>query len=873
MAESAISAVLGNVSTLALQETTLLCGASSEVEFLKHELKRLQGFLRDADNKQRRGDEGAAILVSQIKDAAYEADNVIEAAEYMRKRNRLKKGFMGAIARYGCLPSDLSTLHKVGVEIKSIRRNISEIFEYANHLKIVDDLGHTCIAKVDVDDELPQDYGPIHQNFEDVVMVGFENEYKEIVGKLVDTEKSLSAISIVAMGGAGKTTLARKVYTSPGVKRHFEAVCWVTVSQKFKGIDLLNDIMKQITGSTHRPEDQMQEHEVGKKIHDFLLQKRYLVVLDDVWETDTWEQLNRKVKAFPDATNGSRVLLTTRKEDVANHVPMPTNVHPLKKLDEEKSWELFSSKALPSYKRSAIRNVDEFEDLGRDLTKKCDGLPLALAVLGGYLSKNLNKQAWSDILSEWPSTKNGQMMRLILARSYKDLPNHYLRSCFLYLAAFPEDYIIEVSELIELWIAESFIPHTTKHTPEKTARKYVTELAQRNLVQVVDRSTAHGWIEKIRIHDILRDWCIEEARQYGFLDAVDKTSGHGCTSSSDSIISYRYQFQNVSDDILCVTPNVRTLLGFKLSSVSLAELRFLRVLCIEDSTLKDFPSVIGGYIHIRLLRLRNCKGVVLPSSIGKLLYLHTIYVKGTELKSGVPNSLWDIPTLRHVRLGNGFSPPPPATKSVRQQRKELQTIELDLDNVGTNFRHHDMVIFLGQMNQLTTFFLRMGNNIPAEVINLFANMPHLVDIYLSRFAVLDKLPGIFPQSVHCLVLYADAIKQDPMPILEKLPCLVVLELSEYRGQTMCCSAQGFPRLQELVLYYFSTEEWRMEEGTMPKLSHLSLLVWMQMIKLPDGLLHLPSLIHLELSHRSNISEDDSTRKELLLKGCKVDNTM
>ncbi|XP_037469901.1 disease resistance protein RPP13-like [Triticum dicoccoides] len=277
MAESAISAVLGNVSTLALQETTLLCCASSEVEFLKHDLKRLQCFLRDANNKQRRGDE----------------------------------------------------------------------------------------EKVDIDGELPQDYGPIHQNFEDVVMVGFENEYKEIVGKLVDTEKSLSAISIVAMGGAGKTTLARKAYTSPGVKRHFEAVCWVTVSQKFKGIDLLNDIMKQITGSTHRPDDQMQEHEVGKKIHDFLLQKRYLVVLDDVWETDTWEQLNRKVKAFPDATNGSRVLLTTRKEDVANHVPMPTNVHPLKKLDEEKSWELFSSKALPSYKRSAIRNVDEFEELGK----------------------------------------------------------------------------------------------------------------------------------------------------------------------------------------------------------------------------------------------------------------------------------------------------------------------------------------------------------------------------------------------------------------------------------------------------------------------------------------------------------------------------
>ncbi|VAI94215.1 unnamed protein product [Triticum turgidum subsp. durum] len=99
MAESAVSAVVGNVSTLALQETTLLCGVSTEVEFLKDELKRLQGFLRDADSKRRMGVSGVAVLVSQIRDAAYEAENVIEAADHMHKRNRLKKGFMGAIAR------------------------------------------------------------------------------------------------------------------------------------------------------------------------------------------------------------------------------------------------------------------------------------------------------------------------------------------------------------------------------------------------------------------------------------------------------------------------------------------------------------------------------------------------------------------------------------------------------------------------------------------------------------------------------------------------------------------------------------------------------------------------------------------------------
>ncbi|XBJ04742.1 hypothetical protein VPH35_023637 [Triticum aestivum] len=658
MAESAVTAVVGNMSRLVIQETTFLCGVTVEVTFLKDELMRLQGYLKDADVKRRSGNAAVAILVVQIRDAAYVAENVIKAVEHMQKSNRLKKGFVGAVSRYAHLPADLVNLHQVGVQVKHVRRKISEIFESAHCLKI----------------DLDTNYCLMHQNFEDdIVMVGFQDEYKEIVDKLVHGENMLSVVSIVAMGGAGKTTLARKVCTSSRVKQHFDTIAWVS----------------QIMGANDEQVDQMQEYDVGKKISDFLLQKRYLVVPDDVWETDTWEQINRTIKAFPDASNGSRVLLTTRKEDVANHVQMPTHVHVLKHLDEEKSWELFSSKALPSYKRSVMCDVDEFEEVGRKLAHKCDGLPLALIVLGGYLSKNLNTQAWSDVLFGWPLTKSTQMMRDILARSYKDLPCHYLRTCFLYLAAFPEDYEIHVPNLIELWMAESFIPHTPSHKPEEIAHKYVTELAQRNLIQVVHRSRAHKWIQTIKIHDILRDWCIEEARQDGFLDIIDKkgqltygcilqNAGQASAASYDTMICHRSSFQNLSGQILHgTTPILRTLFGFGLSSVSLPKMTSLRVLHIQNSILKDFSRTIGGSIHLRCLRLTGCRHVVLPSSIGELLYLQTIDLKGTELDSLVPNSLWDIPTLRHVYLNKEFSPPK------RLQQKELQTFWLVVRSFGT----------------------------------------------------------------------------------------------------------------------------------------------------------------------------------------------
>jgi hypothetical protein len=159
----------------------------------------------------------------------------------------------------------------------------------------------------------------------------------------------------------------------------------------------------------------------------------------------------------------------------------------------------------------------------------------------------------------------------------------------------------------------------------------------------------------------------------------------------------------------------------------------------------------------------------------------------------------------------------------------------------------------------------------AEMMNIFVYMPHLVDIHLASFGVLDKLPesNHFPQRLRHLYLEADVIELDPMPILEKLPCLVVLELSGYEGQIMSCSAQGFPRLQELKLDRFSIKEWRMELGTMPKISHLTLWLCKKMWKLPKGLLHLASLKNLKLISKPLISGDDSTLKELERRGCEV----
>ncbi|KAK1605803.1 hypothetical protein QYE76_029476 [Lolium multiflorum] len=822
MAESTVSAVVGNIAGLVIEETKFLCAITLQVATLKNDLMRLQGYLKDADSRRRSGNDArAATLVIQIRAAAYEAETVIQAADHMEKRNRLKNGFLGAISRYARLPTDTTTIREIGIEIECVRSKLSEIFASIESLEIVD-IGNSNV----VEDEPPEELSILQKTIEeDIVMVGFRGDFTEVVEKLVDKENNtLSAVSIVAIGGAGKTTLSRKIYSR--MSKHFEIVAWVTASQMFKGIDLLKDILKQIVDDIEEYKliDQMSEYEVGKKINDFLMQKRYLVVLDDLCEVDTWEQINTTLKIFPDANNGSRVILTTKKKDVADHVEMRNFVHTLKHLDEE-SWELFSSKALPSYNRPAINYVHAFEEIGRKLARKCNGLPLALAVLGAYLSKNLNLQTWSDIELGWPVSTNEtpQMMRDILARSYKGMPNSYFRSCLLSLATFPEDDIIFVSDLIQLWIVESFIPHTPIHTQEETAHIYVTGLAERSLVQVVEISKAHGWIEKIKIHDNVRQWCIEEARQDGQAGAP--------SSSSDTMLSYRTSFQNTSAQTLqATTANLRSFFGFGLSSVIVdPKLRLLRVIHVQDSSLKNFNKVIGGCTHLTYLKLRNCKDVSIPSSVGQLLYLQSIDLRGTELEKVVPNSLWDIPTLKHVYVSKVT---PPARSSL--QPTELLTLALNLDSAGTEYPYHAMAAFLAQMARLTSLTL-IVNSMPAEMVKIFANMPHLVDLTMYEFHVLDKLPEShhFPQKLRRLCLYARTINEDPLPILQKLPCLVVLVLKGYGGQTMSCSTQGFPELQELELARnFNTKEWRMQFGSMRKLTSLKLGNFSKMKELP-----------------------------------------
>ncbi|XP_038974005.1 disease resistance protein RPP13-like [Phoenix dactylifera] len=385
IAEALVSNVVSQLANLLAQEAAFLSGVRDQVEWVKAQLQLLQGFLKDAESRKR-GDARMEIWIKQMKDVAYEIEDIIGTIKYMGERQRQRRGFMGTISRYSHKPGELITLHKIGSEIEKIKEKIQNLFASKDTYGITDIGGSSAV------DEISQSLrqSSPHSDDDDIDVIGFENDKKEIVCQLLDgNEKARCVISIVSMGGLGKTTLASKVYNDPAIKKHFDTSAWVSVSQSYRVIELAKDIMKKVMGIKKKKEttteiteedlEQMGEEEVREKLRDFLRDRKYLVVMDDVWSVDVWGQMH---PFFPNGNNGSRILLTTCEMEVANRARSSFPPYKLHTLDDTQSLELLCRKAFP-LKQDVPADLKE---LAKRLAKRCGGLPLALVALGGLLA-------------------------------------------------------------------------------------------------------------------------------------------------------------------------------------------------------------------------------------------------------------------------------------------------------------------------------------------------------------------------------------------------------------------------------------------------------------------------------------------------------
>ncbi|KAG8368557.1 hypothetical protein BUALT_Bualt15G0057900 [Buddleja alternifolia] len=474
-------------------------------------------------------------------------------------------------------------------------------------------------------------------------VIGREVEKGKIKERLLmpsGGEENVSVISIVGIPGIGKSTLAQMVYNDDEVKRCFDLRIWVFVSRDFKVKRIIKAAIESITGTKC---DLTELDGLQSKLWNVLHKKKYLLVLDDVWNEDEeeWDKLR---PLFSSGVDGSRVLVTTRCQKVAMLIGSSNSACNLKGLCEEDSWALFKKRAFVNQKEE--EKYDSLVVIGKEIVRKCRGVPLATKVLGGLMRFKREEKDWLNVQKSeiWDLGvyRKGIFPALIL--SYLHLPPH-LKHCFAFCSIFPKGYEIPKDELIHMWMAQGFIPSDGGSEPmEDIGEEYFNELLWMSMLEECEGGCIRGY----KMHEVFYSLArfiseneflvIEKGlaqRNFGQVRHASLVSGY----SSSSLVP-----------------------------VALKQVKHLRTLLVfSEGGLSTVPShIFSSFIYLRMLKLSGCL-INLPESISGISMLRYLDLSNShfhELPFAI-SSMYSLEVLNLYGCYNLRYLPPMGCKGLR----------------------------------------------------------------------------------------------------------------------------------------------------------------------------------------------------------------
>ncbi|XP_066336057.1 disease resistance protein RGA5-like [Miscanthus floridulus] len=796
---SVVTGALGSLAPKLLQllhdEYKLQKGVKKQVQWLHRELESIYAFLGEvAEVPWDRLNGQVKVWAREVREASYDMEDVldtflvrVEGGE-PTDPSRLKR----AMKKMGKVFSKAKARRGIAGVIEDIKKNLEELAKRRQDYKLDDNVCKPLATSSTLDPCMKAMCKEVTR------LIGVNKSRDELISMLnpsqPDDVAPAKKVSIVGVGGLGKTTLAKAAYDN--LKSQYDCAAFVSVGRDHDLVKVFKDILFDLDKIKY---DNIHNTRRGvalliREVQEFLENKRYFIVIDDVWDVPTWEAIKL---SLVENNCGSKVITTTRKFDVANEAG---DIYKLKPLSDDDSMKLLYTRIFGA---EGKYHDKEPEEVINKIVKKCGGIPLAILAMASLLAGK-QKYEWSEVLNSICFGSKGNMeaeeTMTILSFSYYDLPPH-LRTCLLYLSTYPEDYVIRKDSLIWKWVAEGFIDGKQGTRLLELGERYFNDLINRSLIQVVENDL-DGTVSGCRVHDMVLDLMRKLSSEENFIAILGgNVEGTPALSNVRRLTHQNGIAEHINSEAMVTRmPKVRSYTAFMCSIDSWQQflrIKLLRVLDIVGCNFKEGCHLehLGDLLHLRYLGIR-CRGhaLELPKQIGNLKLLQTLDVDGTlpasivhltelvrlRAYSKVPDGIGKLVSLEELIIFNDCDKPKKFLKELGTLR-ELRVLMFGTKGMDESMQR-DFMESLSNLQKLQHIHLGgLGWGVDTAMWEAAGFLLPRPLQYLSWSIIkLSKLPScINPlrlRNLSHLKLWVTTMDEQDLKLLARLPALCFLSL-------------------------------------------------------------------------------------------------